>query len=250
MRLLFSRKVWLLSMAGALAAHFVLYTLLGLGWRDIRNRITGASEPSTPPAAAASADSSNSTPIDIPKLATQIEQGVSRQILIPAEQNLKEFRKYAAWLESHSSEKSISDISTAVRQATKAPDRAYAPADKPPPGEFDMKSMLLYSTTKVTSSKDHLERTEQTWIDKSGRTMKQTARSETTPAGKIIYYQGAYMPDGSLVEFKTDQDPLGGAASIYDSIAQSPLLQRLYRDALLPALESRRAKGSVPARRD
>ena len=240
MRLLFSRKLWLISIAGALAAHFVLYTLLGLGWSDLRNRITGSRDTPTPPTTAASADSNNSTSIDIPRLATQIEQGVNRQVLLPAEQNLKEFRKHAAWLDSHSSEKSISEISTAVRQATKAPDRAYAPVDPPPPGEFDMKSMLLYSTTKVTSTRDHIERTEQTWIDKSGRTMKQTARSETTPAGKTIYYQGTYMPDGSLVEFKTDQDPLAGAGSIYDTIAQSPLLQRLYHEALLPAIEARR----------
>jgi hypothetical protein len=232
------RRIVLLSILLALALHLGLLGLLGLGGGK-------ALEPAPRPTMAVTLTQVEQTPGESPKvdeseLAEQMERASRRYESRPREENLKTLDENVRWLNRYSSEQAVGEIAAVVRRATGAPERAYAPVDPPPAGDFDMQSMLLYSTQPITGE-DGLERTEITWVDRAGRVMKQTSRKVASADGTVQYYHGVYGPDGKFHEFETDQDPLGGESSLFQSISQSPLLQRLYREALLPVLESQRS---------
>ena len=238
------RRLVLVSVLMALAIHAGLLGLLGLrGFPQI--------EPTPEPTMAVTLTQVEQSPGQSPKvddaeLKEQIDRASRRFASRSREQNQKTLGENTRWLERNSSEQAVSDISAVVRRASGAPVRAYEPVDPPPAGEFDMSSMLLYSTQKI-AGEDGLERTQQTWIDKDGRAMKQTSRKAISADGAVRYYHGVYMADGRLEEFETDQDPLGGAGGILDQVSASPLLQRLYREAFLPLFEAQRKSATSPA---
>ena len=246
------RKLVVLSILAALLIHLGLLGLLGL-----RSTTPPEPEPTPTMSVALTQVEPPQAPGESPKinereLAQQIDNAMRRLQNFSIEQNLRTLRENTRWLDRNSSEQAVSEIAAIVRRATGAAaagDRAYAPAENPPPGEFDHRSMLPYSTAKITGP-DGLERTEQTWVDKAGRSMKQTVRRETLPDGKTRYFHGVYQPDGKLFEYETDHDPLQGVGSVLETVSQSPLLQQLFRETVLPALETKRraAAAESPAR--
>ena len=234
------RKVVLFSVLVALLVHAALLGVLSLRQPPpvaapapaMAVALTQVEQPAAP---------GDSPRIDEGELARKFDTAVRRMQSFSLEQNLKTLRDNTRWLESHSSEQAVSEISAVVRRATGAPNdnRAYAPVDNPPPGEFDHASMLPYATAKVTGD-DGLERTERTLIDKAGRTMKQTVRRAPAADGVPRYFHGVYLPDGQFFEYESDEDPFARVGTVLETVSQSPLLQQLFRQAVLPALEAKR----------
>jgi len=149
-------------------------------------------------------------PLERQELRGPIEASVERF----AEQDQRELAERAAagarWLERHSSEQAIAEIGEAVRKASDAPERAYAPVDPPPPGDFDHDTMLPYAVRQVTDD-DGSGRVIYTWVDERGRSLEIEMAEE-----------------GS--------DPALTAA--LQMAARSPMMRQLFQTSVLPVLES------------
>ncbi len=186
--------------------------------------------------------------IDERELRSKVDREIKRIESIPAERKLQTVQKNTRWLDQNSNEKNVAGVLNVTRNAFGGtPQRAYAPLQIPPAGEFDIPSMLPYSDEKYAGA-DGIERTLRTWVDKDGRTMKQTRRNATLPDGRKVIYQGAFTSDGTLHESEIPDDGSpDNIGRVLDQINQSPLLRKIYLEGVLPILEARRQAKPKPA---
>lgn len=176
--------------------------------------------------------------VDPREVKYRIQRGVEEMTPLPTEQKFSMLRRNTRWLDEHSSAESVQQIGEMVRNATGARARAYAPVSKPPPGPFDYATMLPYSAhTKVDP--DGKTRVHQIYIDKDGRTMEQTVRTQVTPGGERRTLIGVRGADGKWYETESpDGEGTEQVNTTLEMMNRSPLLRKLYDTAVLPLLDS------------
>ncbi len=155
-------------------------------------------------------DSEPSLAIDRDRLRARIDARMGALRGNDPEKLVKQGERAAEWLESRSSVEAVSDIGAAVREAYEIPTRAYAPANPPPPGEFDYESMLPYSVRQLTSA-DGSDQLVYTWVDGQGRSM-----------------EVAMAPEAS--------DP--ALTKALQMAQRSAIMRQLFQTSVLPVLES------------
>jgi len=171
----------------------------------------------------------------------QISQGVKKASQMSDRERETILKERTAWVEKYSSVESMQQIGDVVKKSVNAPKRAYEPAENPPPGPFDYESMLPYASKKIVGD-DGIERSQQTWVDKDGRVLKQTIRRARDDNGVMKEYRGTYTADGEFFETEIPVTDDGGLNSIVETMSRSQVLQKLFSGAVLPALESQRQK--------
>ncbi len=211
MRVTLKRRRLAVSIGAAVGLH------LAVGLYLIASRPTRESSDEAPPEnvtrfATNSAEEASepSSSIDRDQLRATIDARMGALRGNDPEKLVKQGERAAEWLESRSSVEAVSDIGAAVRDAYKIPARAYAPADPPPPGEFDYESMLPYSVWPLTSA-DGSDRLVYTWVDARGRSM-----------------EIAMAPEAS--------DP--ALTKALQMAQRSAIMRQLFQTSVLPVLES------------
>ncbi len=208
------RMRWVASFGAAMVVHIAIGVILAVSVppreREVEVAAETAAHADHETAEAVEPAEDVSPAVEKQEVRGQIAASMDRFAERDRQELAERGEQVAQWLETRSSEQSIEEIGVVVRNAYAVRTRAYAPVDPPPPGDFDLDTMLPYAVRQTTLD-DGSVRVTYTWVDEEGRAK----------------------------EFEMPEEASDPALTAALKMAQrSPMMRQLFQSSVLPVLES------------